>query len=84
MAVVADVLALSFSDLRIQSRLRGSQWSSESPLRLILPSDWDGGIEPENEAKRRLMEVTPDERLLGEKLPCEAEIQSVKSRTFMV
>lgn len=92
-AVVADVLALEVSQIyEFNPALRGSQWSSESPLRLILPSDWDGGIEPENEAKRRLMEVTPDERVAwrevtvrsGDTISEIADVYGVTSQTLKI
>ena len=92
-AVVADVLALDVSLIyEFNPALRGSQWSSESPLRLILPSDWDGGIEPENEAKRRLMKVIPDERVAwrevtvqsGDTISEIAEVYGVTSQTLKI
>ena len=61
-------------------------------LRLILPSDWDGGIEPENEAKRRLMKVIPDERVAwrevtvqsGDTISEIAEVYGVTSQTLKI
>ena len=61
-------------------------------MRLILPSDWDGGIEPENEAKRRLMKVIPDERVAwrevtvqsGDTISEIAEVYGVTSQTLKI
>ena len=68
-AVVANVLAMEVSEIyEFNPALRGSQWSSESPLRLILPSDWNDGNEPVREAERRLTAIAPDERVAWQEI----------------
>lgn len=68
-AVVANVLAIEVSEIyEFNPALRGSQWSSENPLRLILPSDWNDGNEPVREAERRLTAIAPDERVAWQEI----------------
>lgn len=68
-AVVANVLSIEVSEIyEYNPALRGSQWSSESPLRLILPSDWNDGKEPVREAERRLTAIAPNERVAWQEI----------------
>ena len=68
-SVVANVLAMEVSEIyEFNPALRGSQWSSENPLRLILPSDWNDGNEPVREAERRLTAIAPDERVAWQEI----------------
>jgi membrane-bound lytic murein transglycosylase D len=68
-AIVANVLAIETSEIyEFNPALRGSQWSSDSPLRLMLPTDWDGGNEPVREAEQRLADVAPDARVAWQEI----------------
>lgn len=90
-AVVAKVLALEVAEIYdFNPALRSSQWSSQSPLRLMLPSDWDGGTDPIAEATRLLMDIAPDERVAwrevivqnGDTISEIAETYGVTSQTL--
>lgn len=92
-AVVADALALEVSQIyEFNPALRGPLWSDESPLRLILPSDWNGGNEPVSEAERRLTAIPTDERvawqevqvLRGDTISEIAETHNVSSRALKI